>query len=80
MKQRLAPALAALAEEPVTLEVYARRFAEPPSADEVAETMELVRWFLRRYPTAKERFAYVRRKHAEWTTNPPVPIDRLLED
>ena len=35
---------------------------------------DLVRWFTGRYPTAKERFAYVRRKYAEWTRNPPARI------
>ena len=78
MKQRLAHAIAALADAPVSLDAYERRFAVPPSDEEVEETMQLVRWFRRRYPTAKERFAYVRRKHAEWTRNPPAPIERLL--
>ena len=77
MKQKLAAAIASLAEEPVSREVYERRFAQPPSDEEVAETMDLVRWFRERYPTVKERFAYVRRKHAEWTRNPPVPIERV---
>lgn len=77
MRQKLAAAIASLAEEPVSREVYERRFAKPPSDEEVAETMDLVRWFRGRYPTVKERFAYVRRKHAEWTRNPPVPIDHV---
>jgi hypothetical protein len=36
--------------------------------------MDLDRWFTGRYPTVKERFAYVRRKYAEWTRNPPARI------
>jgi hypothetical protein len=59
----------------MTLEAYERRRAVPPTDEEVEETRELVRWFCRRYPTAKERFAYIRRKYAEWTRNPPAPTD-----
>lgn len=40
--------------------------------DELASLAELVAWFTRRYPTAKARLAYVRRKHAEWTRRPIV--------
>ena len=43
--------------------------------EEVAEFMDLIRWFTGRYPTAKERFAYVKRKYAEWTRNPPARIE-----
>ena len=49
--------------------------AVPPTDEEVEELADLVRWFVGRYPTAKERFAYVRRKYAEWTRNPPVRLD-----
>jgi hypothetical protein len=74
-RQVLAPGIAELYEAPISPEEFARRSAVPPTDEEVAEFMELVRWFTRRYPTAKERFAYVRRKYAEWTRNPPVRID-----
>jgi hypothetical protein len=71
VKQKRASEIEALSEEPVSLEEYARRFSTPPSDEDVAETMDLVRWFCARYPTAKERFAYIRRKHEEWTRNRP---------
>jgi hypothetical protein len=74
-RQELAPAIAAQCETPMTLDAYARRLAVPPTSEEVEPTMELVRWFCQRYPTAKERFAYVRRKYTEWTRNPPAPVD-----
>jgi hypothetical protein len=74
-RQQLAPAIAEQCETPMTLEAYERRRAVPPTDEEVEETKELVRWFCRRYPTAKERFAYIRRKYAEWTRNPPAPAD-----
>ncbi len=32
--------------------------------------MELVRWFRRRYPTAADRLAYVRRAYKRWATSP----------
>jgi len=72
-RQELAPDVADLYETPLTLEEAERRLAGHPTEEEIAETLELVRWFVGRYPTAKERFAYVRRKYAEWTARPPVP-------
>lgn len=75
-RQQLAPGVAERYEKPLDLEEYARIRAIPRTEDEVAETLELVRWFRRRYPTAQERFAYVRRKYAEWTRNPPARIGR----
>ncbi|MBI4700734.1 MAG: hypothetical protein HY744_06150 [Deltaproteobacteria bacterium] len=74
-RQQLAPAIAERCETPLSIEAYARRLAVPPNDEDVERTRELVRWFCRRYPTAKERFAYIRRKYAEWTRNPPVPIE-----
>lgn len=71
-RQELAPEIAEEAERAVTLEEYERWRAIPRTAEETEETLALVRWFRGRYPTARERFAYVRRKYAEWTRNPPV--------
>jgi|HubBroStandDraft_6_1064221.scaffolds.fasta_scaffold1505799_1 hypothetical protein len=39
---------------------------------ELENLQSLLRWFARRYPTARERLAYTRRKFAEWTRR-PVP-------
>lgn len=74
-RQQLAAAIAERCECPLTLEQYARRRDVPRSEEEIAETLSLARWFRARYPTAKERFAYIRRKYAEWTRNPPARID-----
>jgi hypothetical protein len=71
-RQQLAPEIAAHVERQLSLDEYARRRSVPISDDDVAETMALVSWFRRRYPTVKERFAYVTRKYAEWTSRPPV--------
>jgi hypothetical protein len=73
-RQELAPELAAAEEMAMSVEAYEQRMAVPPSEDEVEELAELVRWFVGRYPTAKERFAYVRRKYAEWTRRPPAGV------
>lgn len=73
-RQELAPEIAEMYETPLSLEEFERRSSVRPSEEEVAEFMSLVRWFTGRYPTAKDRFAYVRRKYAEWTRNPPARI------
>jgi hypothetical protein len=63
----------------LTLEEFERRSAVRPTEEEVAEFLSLVQWFTGRYPTAKDRFAYIRRKYAEWTRNPPAPIAHTAE-
>jgi hypothetical protein len=34
------------------------------------ELVDLIAWFSRRYPTARDRLAYARRRYAEWTRTP----------
>ncbi|MEO7092039.1 MAG: hypothetical protein ABI175_02235 [Polyangiales bacterium] len=52
-------------------EEFARRVERAlREEDEIASIRALIVWFRRRYPTAKERLAYVRKKHAEWTRRP----------
>jgi hypothetical protein len=41
---------------------FARRVRAPLTEAEASEIAELIEWFTRRYPTAKERLAYARRK------------------
>jgi hypothetical protein len=41
--------------------------------EDFAAQVQLIDWFKRRYPTARERLAYARRKYAEWT-RPPTRI------
>jgi hypothetical protein len=38
----------------------------PIGEDEDRNTRRLIRWFSRRYPTAIERLAYIRRAHERW--------------
>jgi hypothetical protein len=68
----LHPAIAPLVEARLEPEEFERRVSAPLSAEEIAETAELVRWFTHRYPTVKSRLDYARRKYAEWTR--PVEI------
>lgn len=71
-RQTLAKAIADEQERSLSIEAYRKRRAQGIRDEDVAATMELVRWFCRRYPTAKERFAYVNRKYAEWTRRGPA--------
>ena len=58
--------LKAVAVEPLPLEEWRRRAAIPLTDDERERTLELVRWFRRRYPTAADRLAYVRGAYKRW--------------
>jgi len=57
-------------ERPLTPEEYRAQSAIPLSAEEIEETLELVRWFRARYPTGAERSAYVREAIARWSRRP----------
>jgi hypothetical protein len=59
--------LRAIAERTLTPEEWAERAAVPIGPEELQRSRELIRWFRRRYPTAGERLAYVRRAYARWT-------------
>ena len=69
-RQKLSPRIREVYETPVSDEAWARIRELPRDPDAERETIELARWFRTRYPTARERFAYVRRKYAEWTRQP----------
>ena len=66
-RQRLSAAVRARHETPLDDEAWARLRELPPDLERDAETVHLARWFTTRYPTARERFAYVRRRYVEWT-------------
>ena len=63
----LAPEIAEVALEPLTPEEFNRRLATPQAEEEVEETIDLIRWFLRRYPTPKERLTFARSLFEQWT-------------
>lgn len=59
-------------ETPLPPEEFDRRLAAALSEEEELEAaLALCRWFKRRYPTAKERLDYARRKYAEWMRSAP---------
>jgi hypothetical protein len=67
--QKLAPEVEALYLEPLPAEEFERRVRaslEELEGPELENLQELISWFRRRYPTAKERLAYVRRAYARW--------------
>jgi len=64
--------LEALAERRLTPEEFARALALPMSDAEMEEKRDLIRWFMRRYPTPALRLAYVNRA-ARRTWRPDAP-------
>ncbi len=65
-RRDLHPAVARLIDEPLSLSEFVARVSALPTEDEIADVAELYAWFTRRYPTAGERLAYVRRAFAAW--------------
>ena len=59
--------LRALADRPLSEDEIRARRAIPVSEEERRETLALVDWFCRRYPTPAERLAYVRAAYKRWT-------------
>jgi len=63
---------------PLSADEFSERVARAVAeldGEEGESIAALIRWFRRRYPTPRERLAYTRRKHAEWTRKlgPPRP-------
>ena len=56
--------------EELPLDEFLRRCAEPVTQEAIEGTHELVAWFTRRYPAARERFAYVRQALARTLRRP----------
>ena len=59
--------LTALAERQLTADEVREALATPLSASEREESLSLIRWFRRRYPTPGQRLAYARRAHRRWS-------------
>jgi hypothetical protein len=60
------PQLANLIASRLSSEEFERRVTTPLTDGEAEEIAELIGWFSRRYPTAKERLAYARRKTRQY--------------
>jgi hypothetical protein len=65
-REYAAPELANLIALRLSPEDFDRRVATPLMDGETDEIAELIEWFSRRYPTAKERLAYARRKMRQY--------------
>jgi hypothetical protein len=63
----VAPELVDDVDASLPVEEFVRRIRAPVDPEEEAETVALIRWFVRRYPTPKERLAFARRMFAQWT-------------
>ena len=59
--------LLALAERQLTTAEVSSVLATPLSDSEREESLSLIRWFRRRYPTPAERLAYARRAYRRWS-------------
>lgn len=71
-RQQLRPEIAAIHDRLLSPDEVAQFLATPISDEEVESTKELVLWFTRRYPTARERFAYNRRAYARAVARPTL--------
>ena len=60
-----------LAERPLDPKEFEADVRAPLSDYEREETIHLIDWFVRRYPTARERLAYARRAYARWARAMP---------
>jgi hypothetical protein len=60
--------LRAIADRTLTEEEVRAYLAAPLSMEQKRETLALVDWFCRRYPTGADRLAYVRRAYRRWST------------
>ena len=53
-------------ERELSIEEIQAVLSTPVEEEERAEILALVAWFRRRYPTPKDRLAYVRRAYRRW--------------
>ena len=71
-REYASPELSNLIAARLSPEEFERRVRTPLSDAEAQEIAELIDWFSRRYPTAKERLAYARRKFRQYTRALPA--------
>lgn len=64
-------AIRELADAPVPLQVLRERWARELPEEELRETIELIDWFCRRYPTPEDRLRYARRAYRRWAAAMP---------
>jgi hypothetical protein len=62
----IAPELVDQVEASLPVDEFDRR-VQAFTEEEALEALELIRWFMRRYPTPKERLDFARRTFDQWT-------------
>jgi hypothetical protein len=62
----IAPELADQVEASLPVDEFDRR-VQAFTEEEAQEALELIRWFMRRYPTPTERLDFARRTFEQWT-------------
>lgn len=62
----IAPEIAEQVEASLPVEEFNRRL-NAFTEEETEEAAALIRWFIQRYPTPKERLDYARRMFEQWT-------------
>jgi hypothetical protein len=65
-RRYIAQEIADVVDASLPVEEFNRRVAAFPP-EEAEEALELIHWFLRRYPTPKERLDFARRTFEQWT-------------
>ena len=66
MRSEVSPHVRALTERELSVAEAEAYRAAPMTADELRDTLELVAWFRRRYPTPIDRLRYVTRAYRRW--------------
>jgi len=66
VKEETRAKLRALVERRLSPEEFEARVRAPMSDEERTAIRENIAWFRRRYPTPRERLAYVRQAYARW--------------
>lgn len=61
------PALRQMVQQSLGKEEFERRLQQPTDPEEEQANLELIRWFIRRYPTPQQRSMYIKRKMKSWT-------------
>jgi hypothetical protein len=62
----MAPEIAGQVESSLPVDEFDRRLGAF-TEEETEAALELIRWFMRRYPTPKERLDFARRTFEQWT-------------
>ncbi len=78
----LDPKIAELVERRISEEEFDRIVNAPYVEGEHEDTIELIRWFTRRYPTVRERLQYARQAYEEWTRKVRIlgPASRIKDE